>query len=266
LGIIDVAIRAIWKGIIQFGSVRVPVKFYSAAQEIHLDFNLLHESDHAPIRQEMVCSLEGEPVPPEHQVKGLEVSEGQYVIVTPEELEALEPESSREIEVRSFVHQDELDERFLERPYYLSPDDQDMHLYALFLHTLLRTRRAGICKWTMRKRSYWGAVQAINNILVMTTLRNHEEVIPETAFNIPTATFSEREQELAVYLIDALTGEFTPDRYHPLYYQRVQELISRKAAGEVVAVPEPVIVPPTPEKELTDLLEASIEKVRKRAA
>lgn len=259
------AMRAIWKGIIQFGSVRVPVKFYSASQEIRVNFNLLHEVDQAPVRQEMICSMDGDSVPPEHQVKGLQVSEGEYVIVKPEELDELEPEPSRDIEVRTFVDIKQLDDRFLERPYYLSPD-QDPRLYSLMVATLTRLKKAGICQWTMRKRSYWGAVQALDHILLMTTLRNHDEVIPETAYTIESATVTKREQQLALYLIDELTSDFNPEEYHPVYYDRVQELIARKAAGEVVAVPPPVTVAPTPVKELADILEASLEKVRKHAA
>jgi DNA end-binding protein Ku len=259
------AMRAIWKGIIHFGSVRIPVKFYAAVQEVRVEFKLLHQEDNSPIKQEMVCSVEGIPVPADHQVKGVELAEGEYVVVEPGELASLEPEPGRDIEVRTFVTHSDLDERFLERPYYLAPD-QDNRLYALFQQALVQTKRAGICRWTMRKRSYWGAVQAIDGMLVMTTLRNHEEVIPTSAFDVPPATLTEREQKLALYLIDELTGDFTPDQYQPVYYQRVQELVARKAAGEEVKVPEPVITPPTPEKELAKMLEASIEKVRKRAA
>ncbi len=219
--------RALWKGVIQFGSVRVPVKFYSASQEIRMDFKLLHEADNSPIRQEMVCSVEGVPVPPEHQVKGLEVAEGEYVVVKSEELDSLEPESSRDIQVQQFVKCDDLDVRYFERPYYLAPDEDasmDITLYSLLVKTLTDARRAGVCQWTMRKRAYWGAVVASDDLLVMTTLRTKEEVIPTEAFDIPPAQFSDRELQLAEYLIDELTGEFKPAEYHPVYYQRVREL------------------------------------------
>ena len=170
--------RALWKGVIQFGSVRVPVKFYAASQEIRVDFKLLHEADNSPIRQEMVCSVEGVPVTPEHQVKGLEVAEGEYVVVKPEEIASLEPEASRGILVHQFVTCDDLDDRYFERPYYLAPDEDaslDITLYSLLVKTLSDARRAGICQWTMRKRAYWGAVVAIDDLLVMTTLRTRKK-------------------------------------------------------------------------------------------
>ena len=264
--------RALWKGIIQLGDVRVPVKFYTASQEIRLEFKLLHDADHSPVRQEMVCSVDGVSVPPEHQVKGLEVADGEYVVVTAEELEALEPESARDVKVHMFVKREELDARLFDRPYYLAPDadvSRDSTPYALLLQALAATGCAGIAQWTMRKRSYWGALQAIDGVLVMMTLRGKEDVIPTAAFDIPPATVSERELQLAVYLIDALSGEFQADAYHPVYYPRLREFVARKAAGEAVTVPEATSVTPTPEQELTEVLEASIARMkegRKRAA
>ncbi len=166
----------IWKGNIHFGDTDIPVKLHTAVREERIQFHLLHKRDQVRLRQQMVCAYEKKPVPAEEQSKGFEVEEGKYIIVDQEELEQTTPESSRMIEVHEFVKPSQIDPIFLDRVYYLEPDMQGKGYNAL-LGALKQMDVAGICSWTMRKRTYIGAIQAIGNILRLITLRHADEVI-----------------------------------------------------------------------------------------
>lgn len=265
LGVVLMAMRAMWKGIITFGEMRIPVKLYAAVRDTRIDFDLLHDADLAPLRQEMVCTVEQLPVPAEHRVKGLEVEPGEYVVVTTDELDALQPEGSRDIEVREFVPTAELDLRYIERTYYLGPDE-DSRRYATLLAALADAGKAGICQWVMRKRSYLGALQVREGLLIISTLRYANEVVDAGSFEIPSAVVSDRERELAMYLIDALTGDFNPAQYEPEYPQRVRELIEQKAAGLPVEIAPPVEPEETSGDQLLQALQASLKEAKKRHA
>src|SRR5512139_1341262 len=152
----------IWKGYIHFGDTDVPVKLHTAVREERIQFHLLHARDQVRLRQQMVCAYEKQPVPAEEQCKGFEVEEGKYVIVDPAELEQTTPESSRMIEVHEFVKTGQIDPLFLGRVYYLEPDVQAKG-YAAVAGALRGLEVSGICSWTMRKRSYLGALQTSGN-------------------------------------------------------------------------------------------------------
>ncbi|HXX81612.1 MAG TPA: Ku protein, partial [Thermodesulfovibrionales bacterium] len=166
--------RAIWKGYINFGDVNLAVNLHTAIKEEHIQFHLLHKKDHVRLRQQMVCAYEKKPVPTEEQSKGYEVEEGKYIIVDPAELEQTTPEDSRMIEVHEFIKTEQIDPVFLERVHYLAPDIQPKG-YGALLWALEEMDVAGICTWTMRKRSYLGALQARGRVLRLTTLRYADE-------------------------------------------------------------------------------------------
>jgi DNA end-binding protein Ku len=146
----------IWKGVIHFGATSVAVKLHAAVKEERIQFHLLHRRDQVRLHQLMICAYEKKPVPVEAQTRGFEVEEGRYIIVAPEELEELAPEGSRAIEVHEFVKAGQIDPLFLERVYYLEPDTI-LEGYRELVEVLQELDVAGICTWTMRKRSYLGA-------------------------------------------------------------------------------------------------------------
>ena len=141
------------------GGVDVPVKLHTAVKEERIQFHLLHRRDHVKLKQQMVCAYEKVPVPVEEQARGFEVEDGKYILVDPEELEQAEPERSRMIEVHEFVKTEQIDPVFLERVYYLEPDIQ-LKGYNALVGAMGEMGVEGICTWTMRKRSYLGALQA----------------------------------------------------------------------------------------------------------
>ena len=228
----------IWKGNIHFGDVNVPVKLHTAIKEERVHFHLLHKRDHMKLRQQMVCAYEKKPVPMEEQAKGFEVDEGKYVIVDPSELEQTAPESSRTIEVHEFVKTEQIDPVFRERVYYLEPD-ANLKGYNALVGALKEMDVEGICTWTMRKRSYLGALQIDGEILRLSTLRYADEVISVKSLELQKTPLSEKELKIGSYLINQLTGPFQPHKFEDEHQKKLRNLIEKKARGEKIAVLRP---------------------------
>ncbi len=250
----------IWKGVIHFGNTDVPVKLHAAVKEERIQFHLLHRRDRMRLHQMMICAYEKKPVPAEAQTRGFEVEEGKYLIVDPEELEQTTPEGSRLIDVHEFVPAAEIDPIFLERVYCLEPDTI-LGGYGELVELLEEMEVAGICTWTMRKRSYLGALQARGRILRLTTLRYGDEVIAVNSLGLQEIAVSEKELKIGRDLISQLTAPFQPEKFVNEHQKKLQELIERKARGEKIAVLRPKRVKPTAPDELLQALEASLKKV-----
>jgi DNA end-binding protein Ku len=252
----------IWKGYIHFGDTDVPVKLHTAVREERLQFHLLHRRDQARLRQQMVCAYEKLPVPAEQQAKGFEVEEGKYVLLEPAELEQVTPESSRMIEVHEFVKTGQIDPIFLDRLYYLEPDTQDIQGkgYSALAKVLRELEVTGICTWVMRKRSYFGALQARGKVLRLNTLRYADEVISVQSLGLQEASLSEKELKIASELIAKLTAPFEPRKFENEHQKKLQDMIERKARGEGIALLPPRRLKPTASDQLLQALEASLKK------
>ena len=252
--------RAIWKGHIHFENINVPVNLHTAVKEERIRFHLLHKRDHVKLRQQMICAYDKKPVPPEAQVRGFEVEEGRYVIVDPGELEQAEPESSRFIEVHEFVNSEQIDPVYLERVYYLEPDVR-LKGYNALAGALEEMGVSGICTWTMRKRSYLGALQTSGKVLRLNTLRYADEVIPARSIELKEFPLSEKELKIGSDLINQLTVSFQPEKFRDEHQKRLQDLIDRKARGERIALLRPRRLKSTAPDRLLQALEASLKKV-----
>jgi DNA end-binding protein Ku len=252
--------RVIWRGTIHFGGVDVPVKLHTAVKEERIQFHLLHKRDHVKLKQQMICAHEKVPVPVEEQVRGLELEEGKYLLVDEVELEQAEPEESRLIEVHEFVKTDQIDPVFLERVYSLEPDDHAKR-YNAFAAALREMDMAGICTWTMRKRSYLGALQMNGKRLRLNTLRYADEVISVNSLELQEIPLAEKELKIGSDLIDQLTAPFQPQKFENEHQKKLQQLIDKKARGEKIAVLRPRRLKPTSSDKLLQALEASLRKV-----
>jgi len=252
----------IWKGYIHFGETDVPVKLHSAVREERIQFHLLHTRDRARLRQQMICTLDKQPVPAEGQLKGFEVEDGKYIIVDPEELEGIVPEANRMIEVHEFVKTSQIAPLFVDRVYYLEPDTANIQGkgYLTLVSALQELDVAGICTWTMRKRSYFGAVQASGKVLRLNTLRYADEVVSAASLGLQEVPLSGRELEIGSELIDKLTAPFEPRKFEEEHQKKLQEMIEKKARGENIAVLSPRRLKPTEPDQLLQVLEASLKK------
>jgi DNA end-binding protein Ku len=252
--------RSIWRGAISFGLVNVPVKLYSAVSKKNVQFNQLHEKDSSRIRMKRFCADEDTEVPYEEIVKGYEISPGRYVVITPEELEALDPKKTRSIDIEDFVDLDEIDPLFYEHPYYLAPDTGASKPYKLLLEALRTTNKVAIARVVIRSKEYLTAIRPAGDVLTMETMLFHDELIdPGDIEELPDEDVraTEREVDMARQLIESLATDFQPEKYRDEYRDRVLDLIERKAEGQEVAVQvepeEPAAVP-----DLMAALEASL--------
>jgi len=252
----------IWKGNIHFGDIDVPVKLHTAVREERIQFHLLHRRDRVRLRQQMVCAYEKQSVPAEEQSKGFEVEDGKYVIVDPAEIERTAPESSRMIEVHEFVKTGEIDLIFLDRLYYLEPDIPDIQGkgFNSLVKVLKELDVAGICTWIMRKRAYFGALQARGKTLRLNTLRHADEVIPVESLELPDVPLSEKELIIGSELIEKLTAPFEPRKFENEHQKKLQDMIEKKARGENIVIVPPSRLKPTESDQLLQALEASLKK------
>ena len=227
--------RAIWSGAISFGLVNIPVKLYSAVSQKTVRFHQLDAESGQRIRQQRVNPESGEEVPYEQIVKGYEIGPDRYVTITPEELDALEPQKTRTIDIEDFVDLDEIDPIFYDHPYYLAPDTGAGKAYRLLLDAMEDAGKVAIARVVIRSKENLVAIRPRDGVLTMETMLFADEVVPPDSLEEltpPTETkTSERELEMAKQLIDSLTSDFEPDKYRDEYRERVLEMIERKAQG-----------------------------------
>ena len=255
--------RSIWTGAISFGLVNVPVKLYSAVSKKTVRFHQLHETDGVRIQQKRVCPADGEEVPFDQIVKGYEITPDQYVVVTPEELEAIEPRKTKTIDIEDFVDLEDIDPIFYDHPYYLLPGTGAAKPYKLLVTAMEEAGKVAIARVVIRQKEQLVAIRPTGDILTMETMNFADEVIPHDRFDEAPGTdveTNEREVDMARQLIESLSAEFEPDKYHDTYRERVLELIEQKAEGKEIAVQpteEPQEVP-----DLMAALEASVNAAR----
>jgi DNA end-binding protein Ku len=255
-----------WSGAISFGLVNVPIKLYSAVSKKTVRFHQLNGETGSRIQQKRVDSTTGEEVPYENLVKGFELTKDRYVIINPDELEALDPEKSRTIDIEDFVDLSEIDPVYYDHPYYLVPDKGAAKAYGLLLNAMRESERVAIARVVLRSKEQLVAIRPDREgrVLMMETMIFADEVVPkEDLDGLPEAEelqVSDREVKMAQQLIESLATDFEPERYRDEYREKVLELIEAKAAGEEIAVapeaPAPAKVP-----DLMAALEASLAAV-----
>jgi len=251
---------AIWSGTIGFGLVSVPVKVVSATRSRDVRFNQLEEGTNARIRYRKVSDVTGEEVPSERIVKGYEIAPSQYVVVDDEEMKALAPKSSRVIEIEDFVDLDQIDPLFFENPYYLSPDQAGTKPYRLLVEAMTQLRKVAIGRVVMRSKERLVAIRPLDGVLCLETMRYVDEIInPEGIVPEADAEPTEREVEMARQLVEALSADFEPSKYHDEYREQLMSIIERKAAGEEV-VAEPMVEEHGTVVDLMAALEASLAR------
>ena len=259
--------RSIWSGAISFGLVNVPIKLYSAVSKKTVRFHQLHGETGTRIQQRRVDPSTGEEVSYDDIVKGYEIGKDRYVVITPDELDSLDPEKTRTIEIEDFVEESEIDPLYYDHPYYLAPATGAEKPYRLLLDAMAQAGRVAIARVVIRNKEQLVAIRPAGEALTMSTMNFADEVVsPDAIEEIAAeedgkAKATQRELDMAEQLIDSLTSDFDPSKYHDTYRERVLDLIERKAAGEEIAVapeaPEPAAVP-----DLMAALEASLQEAK----
>jgi DNA end-binding protein Ku len=256
--------RAVWSGTISFGLVNIPVKAYTAVRDHKVHFHEL-DSRGGRVRHEKVSARTGKPV--DELRLGFETSKGHYVRFTPQEIEALRPESTRTIEVTDFVDLAEIDPIFYDRTYWLAPaTDEAKPAYALLRQAMEEAQRVAIGTVVMRRKQYLAAARPIDGALALSTMRFADEVVPSTTIDrIPSKSGKPRKQEmeLAAQIIDSLGSEWDPERYHDTYTEELRTLIKRRSKhGKAEAPEEAPDEEPAKVVDLMEALEASVRRAR----
>ncbi len=257
--------RAIWSGAISFGLVNVPVKLYSATQPKTVRFHQLSGKTGARIRQKRVDPSTDEEVPYEDIVKGYEITPDRYVVIQPEELEALDPKATRTIDIEEFADLEEIDPIYYDHSYYLAPASGGAKAYRLLLDAMRESGKVGIGRVVIRSKQQLCALRPTGEVLTLTTMLWGDEVLSPDRLDelesVGEAEATDRELKMAEQLIASLSAEFEPDRFRDEYRERVLEMIERKAAGEQIAV-QPEVEAPAAAPDLMAALEASLAAVQ----
>ena len=232
--------RSIWKGAIAFGLVNIPVGLTSAESRPDIQLHMVDSKNHARIRYERVNADTGEEVPWDRMVKGYEHEDGKFILLTEDDLEAVQPKLTKTIEIESFVSLDDIDPILFDKPYYLEPDKRGRKAYALLREALRQTGKAGISKVVIRTREYLSAMFVRDDALILMLLRFPQEIRASSKLDLPAASGEEfkpkkNEMDLAVRLIDEMTGKWTPDEYHDEYREALMAFIEKKVtSGDAV--------------------------------
>ncbi|MDF2636104.1 MAG: repair protein [Pelosinus sp.] len=255
--------KTVWKGMLSFGLVNVPVSLTKATRSKTISFNQLRKSDFSRIQYKKVAS-DGTEVPASEIVKGYKLSEDRYVIISDSDLEAISPKASRQIEISDFVKLEEIDNRYYDSSYYLMPDQGAGKAYSLLLKAMAEANVVGIAKFVLRNKEYLAAIRPTEQVITLSTMLFADEIVStkELENDLPSnIELSEKELNMAKTLIDSLITKFDASKYENEYHKQVLQMIDTKAGNDqIVATPintAPYFV------DLMAALEASMSAIKK---
>ncbi|MCW2691036.1 MAG: Ku protein [Mycobacterium sp.] len=265
--------RSIWKGSIAFGLVNVPVKVYSATEDHDIKFHQVHAKDNGRIRYKRVCEVCGEVVEYRDIAKAFEADDGRTVIITDEDLATLPEERSREIEVLEFVPADQIDPLMYDRSYFLEPDSKSSKSYILLAETLASTDRVAVVHFALRNKTRLAALRVKDfskrDVMVIQTLLWPDEIRdPDFPVLDKEVEIKPAELKMASQVVESMTDDFHPERFHDTYREQMEELIAAKLEGGEAFTTEEQPAELDETEDVSDLLaklEASVKKRRGEA-
>jgi DNA end-binding protein Ku len=253
--------RAIWKGAVSFGMVSIPIKLYTATEEKDVSFNLLHKKDGARIKQQRYCPEDDAVVEWNDVVRGYEIAPDQYVIMEPEDFEKVPVDTTHAIEITDFVPADQIDPIYYQKTYYLEPDKIGAKPFALLREVLKDSSLVALAKVTLRQKEQLCTLRLYENTIALETMLYADEIRSSADLDVPEdVQIGEKELAMAKSLVQMLTGEFDPEKYHDNYREALLELIERKAEGQEIKRPAPVAGKVT---DLMEALRASVEAAKR---
>lgn len=234
--------RVLWKGAISFGLVHIPISLHSATEEHSLNFDWLDKRTMDPVGYKRVNKKTGKEISRENIVKGIEVEDGHYVILTPEEIEAAYPKTTQTIEIESFVPASSIPFLYLERPYYISPINKGAKVYALLREILNRSGKVGIAKVVIQTRQHLAVLIPAGPALVLNLLRWGDEIRTWEELDLPkegikAAGLSDKEIKMGEQLIDDMSDEWNPAAFTDSFKEQILHLVEEKIkAGDTESV------------------------------
>jgi DNA end-binding protein Ku len=236
---------ATWKGSLSFGLVSIPVQLSPAARTERISFNQLHKVCHTRLKQPLFCPTCNRMVERGEVEKGYEYEKDQYLLFTEEEIEKIEPESARIMEILEFVKLDEIDLLYFDSSYYIAPDAAGAKAHRLLQEAMIRTGYAAIAKITMHNREYIVIIRARKNGLTLHTMFYTNEIRAAAESGPEKFEIRDQERTLATQLIESLAATFEPEKYHDTYQEGLRTLIDAKRDGQEVVAPPIASQPPS---------------------
>jgi DNA end-binding protein Ku len=249
---------SVWKGYLTFGLISIPIRLFSAARTERIGLNQLHSVCKTRIRMPLFCPHCERQVPRNEIVKGYEYEKDQYVLFDEEELDKIEPESARSMEILEFVKVDEIDPLYYDASYYVTPEDEGKKAYQLLLNAMESSGYAAIAKLTMHQREHIVVVRPRAKGMTLHTMFYTNEIreVAEYGRTDSAAQPKDAEKKLAAQLIESLAAPFEPDKYKDNYMESMKNMIEAKREGhEIAEVTHPKLAPVI---DLMDALKKSI--------
>lgn len=266
------ATRTIWKGAISFGLVHIPVGLHTATTESGVDFDWLDKRSMDPVGYKRINKRTGKEIDKDNIVKGVEYEDGQYVVISPDEIAEAYPRTTQTIEIQQFVNAAEVSFVYLERPYYVAPINKGQKVYALLRDTLAKTGKIGIAKVVIQTRQHLAALIPSGDALVLNLMRWGDDVKSTEELDLPKAGSkasapSASELKMARMLVDDMTGQWDPEQYKDEFKAVVMDLVARKVkAGKTETVVEPQEESPAYADNVIDLTELLQRSLKGRSA
>jgi DNA end-binding protein Ku len=256
--------RALWKGTLSFGLVSIPVEVHTAVRDGGPNFHMLRASDRSPIRYLRVATKDDKPVSWDDMVKGYEYEKGRFIVLTKEDFASAALEKDNSIDILDFVEASAIDDRYFDKPYYLTPGKGGDKAYALLRETIRRSGRTGIAKFIMRDKQHLAAIEAIKDALVLSTLRFKEELVDISAYEFPgKAGVGEKDLALASTLVESFKADWDPDKYTDEYRQNLMRIIGARRKGKEARLEAPEV---PREAKVVDLMERLRRSLEARGA
>jgi len=225
--------RAIWTGSLSFGLVNIPIEVHTAVRDQRPHFRMLHAKDRSPINFERICQKDGKSVAWNDIVKGYEYEKGHFVVLDKEDFAAAALEKTRRIDVLDFVEAQAIDDRYFDKPYYLTAKKGGEVAYALLREAMNESGRIGIAKFVMRETQHLAAVEGIGDALVLSTLRFADELVDTRSLSFPSGkNLKKTELNLAKTLVENLAAEWDPEKYRDDYQENLMRVIKAKMKGK----------------------------------
>jgi len=225
----------VWSGYLTFGLISMPVRIFSGARSSGISFNMLHRDDLARVKQQLICSADGKVIERSDTVKGYEYRKDEYVVIEPDEIKKIEPKTAKTMEILEFVKASDVDPLYFESSYFMVPEEAGRRPYALLTKALEESEYVAIAKVTMHNREYTVFLRPYNGGMMLHTMYYAEEVKQVESFGAPDVELKDAEVKVAHQLIEALAGDWDPEKYHDSFQENLKKLIETKLEGGKIA-------------------------------
>jgi DNA end-binding protein Ku len=256
--------RPIWRGAITFGLISIPVKLYSATEDKTIHFHLLHEKDNERVHNKRVCD-KGHEVDWDDLVRGYEYSKGRYVVFTDEELESVQVESVKAVDIDSFVPLEDVDPLYFNKSYYVVPDEGGAKAYRLLAGALEDTGQIAVGKITLREKEHLATLRLNDGVFVLETMHWPDEIrAPKFDELSQRPRLSDNEKKMARSLVQQLSGDFEPEKFKDEYRSALKKLAKKKVDGkEITVTVEEEEEQPSGVIDLMEALRQSVEQAKR---